>query len=51
MMNNTVSKIERIRGDLKQIVDEIPARHKIAKRYGKDIISLIGIMIRRLSDE
>ena len=51
MMNNTVGKIERIRGDLKQIVDEIPARHRIAKRYGKDVVSLIDIMIKRLSDE
>ena len=46
MMNNTVGKIVRIHGDLKQIVDEIPS-----KNYGKDALSLINIMIRRLSDE
>ncbi|MDV3544900.1 hypothetical protein [Leuconostoc falkenbergense] len=34
MMNNTVSKIERIRGDLKQIVNGLPAKNKIAKNYG-----------------
>lgn len=51
MMNNTVGKIERIRGDLKQIVDELPARNKTSKYYGKDALSLIDIMIRRLSNE
>lgn len=51
MMNNTVGKIERIRGNLKQIVDELPARNKTSKYYGKDALSLIDIMIRRLSDE
>lgn len=51
MMNNTVGKIERIRGDLKKIVDELPARNKTSKYYGKDALSLIDIMIRRLSDE
>lgn len=51
MMNNTVGKIERIYGDLKNIVDEIPAKNKTAKYYGKDALSLIDIMIRRLADE
>ncbi|MFT9031137.1 MAG: hypothetical protein ABF415_06645 [Leuconostoc pseudomesenteroides] len=51
MMNNTVGKIERIRGDLKQIVNGLPAKNKIAKNYGKDVLSLIDIIIRRLSDE
>lgn len=51
MMNNTVGKIERIRGNLKQIVDELPAKNKTSKYYGKDALSLIDIMIRRLSDE
>ncbi|WP_337090022.1 hypothetical protein [Leuconostoc pseudomesenteroides] len=51
MMNNTVGKIERIHGDLKHIVNGLPAKHKIAKNYGKDALSLIDIMIRRLSDE
>ncbi|MDY5164361.1 hypothetical protein RQW99_07425 [Leuconostoc falkenbergense] len=50
-MNNTVGKIERIRGNLKQIVDELPSRNKTSKYYGKDALSLIDIMIRRLSDE
>ncbi|NLT85146.1 hypothetical protein [Leuconostoc sp.] len=51
MMNNTVGKIERIRGDLKNIVDGLPAKNKTSKYYGKDALSLIDIMIRRLSDE
>ncbi|MDI6497918.1 hypothetical protein QMA60_06255 [Leuconostoc suionicum] len=51
MMNNTVGKIERIHGDLKQIVDGLPDENEIAKYYGKDALSLIDIMIRRLSDE
>lgn len=51
MMNNTIGKIERIRGNLKQIVDELPAKNKMSKYYGKDAFSLIDIMIRRLSDE
>ena len=51
MMNNTVGKIERIRGDLKQIVDGLAAKNKTSKYYGKDALSLIDIMIRRLSDE
>lgn len=51
MMNNTVGKIERIRGDLKHIVDGLPTKNKITKNYGKDALSLIDIMIRRLSDE
>ena len=51
MMNSTVSKIERIRGDLKQVVGELPAKYKTSKYYGKDALSLIDIMIRRLSDE
>lgn len=51
MMNNTIGKIERIRGNLKQIVDELPAKNKTSKYYGKDALSLIDIMIRRLSDE
>ena len=51
MMNNTVGKVERIRCDLKQIVDELPAKNETSKYYGKDALSLIDIMIRRLSDE
>jgi hypothetical protein len=51
MKNNTVGKIERVRGDLKHIVDGLSAKNKIAKRYGKYAVSLIEIMIRRLSDE
>ncbi|WP_260362071.1 hypothetical protein [Leuconostoc pseudomesenteroides] len=51
MMNNTVGKIIRIHADLKQIVDGLPAKNKTAKYYDKDALSLIDIMIRRLSDE
>ena len=51
MMNNTVGKVVRIHADLKQIVDSLPAKNKTAKYYGKDALSLIDIMIRRLSDE
>lgn len=51
MMNNTVGKTERVYGDLKQIIDGLPAKNKTAKYYGKDALSLIDIMIRGLSDE
>lgn len=50
MMNNTVSKIERIHGDLKQIVDGLPDENEIAKYYGKDVTAFLSIMIGRIKN-